>query len=223
MSSGGEKKVGSKPEGNVTKSKGWRSRRYKKSISQKGANKYRSSDFAGKTKELEGFYFDAMASNQADGFNRTKKAILNFIARSSKTGPFIEESLRQNQLCCGALPVKPEDNADDIEKAIHVEEVKIFAKQRQDVKNGLMCAYHTIIGQCTPIMLQRLEQYESYAEIKKRSDAIELLKLIRNVNFKFQDHTYVYKNIFSALQRLISYRKGANDDLVKHRENIKIA
>ena len=38
----------------------------------KGANKYRSSDFVGKTKYCKGFYFDAIATNQEDIFNQTK-------------------------------------------------------------------------------------------------------------------------------------------------------
>mmetsp|Transcript_10363 Transcript_10363/g.15194 ORF Transcript_10363/g.15194 Transcript_10363/m.15194 type:complete len:136 (-) Transcript_10363:5-412(-) len=132
------KKIKADPDSVASKAKGRQKKAENKSTMGRKGNKYRSTDFFGKMKDLEGFYFDAMATNQADGFNRTKKAVLNFIACSSKIGPFVEESLHRDQLCCGALPVKPEDSTDDIEKAVHVEEIKIFAKQRHSVKNGLM-------------------------------------------------------------------------------------
>ena len=45
--------------------------------------------------------------------------------------------------------------------------------------------------------------------------------MIRNVNFKFEDQTYVYENIYSALQGLFTYIKNIEEDIVRHREKAK--
>ena len=57
--------------------------------------------------------------------------------------------------------------------------------------------------------------------IESSNNSIKLLKLIRNVNFKFEDQTYVYDNIYAGLHRIVTYSKNPDDDLVKHRDRIK--
>ena len=70
-------------------------------------------------------------------------------------------------------------------------------------------------------MIQKLEALSEFVELKLKQNNINLLILIRNVNFKFEDQTYVYENIYSAMQKLFTYNKKTDDDIVKHREKAK--
>jgi len=57
-------------------------------------------------------------------------------------------------------------------------------------------------------------------KIKQDQDPIKLLNLVHNVNFKFEEQTYLPENIFNFLRRLIAYDKNPDDDLIKHRDKI---
>ena len=70
-------------------------------------------------------------------------------------------------------------------------------------------------------MIQKLEALSSFDTVKANQDSISLLAMIRNVNVKFEDQTYVYENVYSALQRLFTYSKNPENDIVKHRETAK--
>lgn len=41
-------------------------------------------------------------------------------------GPLIEKSLQKGKLCCGELPTKVKDDANEVEKTIYAEEVKLL-------------------------------------------------------------------------------------------------
>ena len=71
------------------------------------SNKYRRSDFQGGILELKVFYFDAMYTGQAEGFNKIKKDLLQYIERKNHTGPLVKQSLDLVQLMLEELPVAP--------------------------------------------------------------------------------------------------------------------
>ena len=67
---------------------------------------------------MKGFYFDAMNTSQAEGFNKTKIEILGYLGRRSITGPRVKRTLEVGTIQAGLLPIKPKKgsgpNADDI-------------------------------------------------------------------------------------------------------------
>ena len=67
--------------------------------------------FKGGTPELKVFYFDAMTTGQAEGFNKTKKSILEYIGRRNYTGPLVEQSLDAGRLILDDLPDSPDASA----------------------------------------------------------------------------------------------------------------
>ena len=71
-------------------------------------SKYRSADFQGGTLELKGFYFDAITTGYAEGFNKTKKAILEYIRRKNSMGPLVKKSLDAGRLMLDDLPDSPD-------------------------------------------------------------------------------------------------------------------
>ena len=84
-------------------------------------NGYKTSNFKGQTEALNGYHFDAMTTKQAEGYNRSRKALMEYFGRTSKVSQCIVESFRREQLYFGELPTKPEDSAEDIYKEIYQE------------------------------------------------------------------------------------------------------
>ena len=129
--SSNDKAVRFKNEG-PNKDKGGRGKNcyYRKSYGDrknttKSCNKYRSTDFQGGTSELKGFYFDVMHTGQAEGYNKTKKEILQFIERKNSTGPLVKQSLDAGQLMLDDLPV-----AQTAEALVATPVLKIYTKRR---------------------------------------------------------------------------------------------
>ena len=65
---------------------------------------------------------------------------------------------------------------------------------------GLRQAHFAIKGQCTPAIAQKLEGNKDYEDIHSKQDAIGMLKLNKNVNYKFEDQKVcTFENIVTAL------------------------
>ena len=69
-------------------------------------------------------------------------------------------------------------------------------------------------------MIQKLEGLEKYKKTSDEQDAIGLLKLIKNINFKFEDQTYVYGNIYNSMRRLYNYSKAEDASITQHKEKL---
>ena len=94
--------------------------------------KYRSVDFKGGTPELKGFYFDAMTTDKAEGFNKNKTAILEYIGRRNSTGPLVKQSLDAGRLMLDDLPDSPDATtvtAEPILRDIFNERIKLWVKE----------------------------------------------------------------------------------------------
>ena len=235
--SGNNRPSNPKSENEGNKSKGGRYRNFRKggrgkntssASSGNSTTKYKSQTFLGKTPELKGFYFDAMNTSQAEGFNKTKIEILGYLGRRSITGPRVKRTLEVGTLQAGSLPIKPKKgsgpNADDIlevELDLYKEEIRSYNKTRTTIRQELELAFGIIIGQCTPLMIQRLEGNPDFLQMQANLNPIDLLAAIRNVNFKFEDQTYIHENIFYSLRNLMAHTKGPEDDLIEHRDRLK--
>ena len=72
-------------------------------------------------------------------------------------------------------------------------------------------------GQCTPAMVQKLEANKDCEEIHANHDAIETLKLIKNINCKFEDQTIcAFENILASLRGVVNGLKKPEQSLMEH-------
>ena len=56
-------------------------------------------------------------------------------------------------------------------------------------------------------------------EIHAKHDAIEMLKLIKNINYKFEDQKVcTFENVITALRGMANIAKTTDEDLMKHRD-----
>ena len=87
------------------------------------------------------------------------------------------------------------------------------------MRNGFKASPFAIKGQCTPTIVQKLEGNKECQDIDAKQDAISMLKLIKNVNFKFEDKKVcTFENVITALRGMANITKNADEDLVKCRD-----
>ena len=120
---------------------------------KKNNYKYTDTSFKGKTEALEGWYYDAVQTNQAELYNRTTEEILDYIARNGKLGPKVKQSLQDGKEIKLARPQKPKADTDDVDKDIYKEEVKLIVRDTKELKQQLQQSHNIIKGQYTPVMI----------------------------------------------------------------------
>lgn len=62
--------------------------------------------------------------------------------------------------------------------------------------------FSLIIGECSPVPEQIMKAEDDFAMIKNKSDAIELLKLIKRIYYKYQSYEYALLSRYEVLYRL---------------------
>ena len=84
---------------------------------------------------------------------------------------------------------------------------------------GLRQACFITKGQCTPTIVQKLEGSKECKDIHARHDAIEMLKLIKNINCKFEDQKIgTFKNILASLRGMVNGLKKPEQSLMEHQD-----
>ena len=84
---------------------------------------------------------------------------------------------------------------------------------------GLKQAHFVTKGQCTPTTVQKLEANKDCEEIHANHDAIEMLKLIKNINCKFKDQKIcTFENILTSLRGMVSCLKKPEQSLMECRD-----
>ena len=81
---------------------------------------------------------------------------------------------------------------------------------------GLKQAYFVTKGQCTPAIVQKLEANKDHEEIHAKCDTIEVLKLIKNINYKLEDQKVcTFENILASLKGMMNVLKKPEESLMK--------
>ena len=95
-------------------------------------------------------------------------------------------------------PPEEETTLDETDEMIWKKQVDYYVKRVSTLDSNLRKLYSLIWGQCTDVMREKLEALDDYVNIKAEYDALELLKQIKSINFKFEDQKYVYGSVYYA-------------------------
>eukprot|EP00957_Ditylum_brightwellii_P177625 13529811-Ditylum_brightwellii.AAC.1 len=60
--------------------------------------------------------------------------------------------------------------------------------------------FNIIIGQCTGLMITKLESETLWKQVKSRSDIVGLLTYIRNISFRYESQCYPYKAVHNSMR-----------------------
>eukprot|EP00957_Ditylum_brightwellii_P116862 8914384-Ditylum_brightwellii.AAC.1 len=60
--------------------------------------------------------------------------------------------------------------------------------------------FNLIIGQCTDLMISKLESKILWKQVKSKSDVVGLLTFIRNILFRYESQCYPFKAVHNVMK-----------------------
>jgi len=181
-------------------------------------------NFKGDCDDLKGKIFFIGSSKQADNYNNTVEAILEYFLRSYTHGLDLVESLEalKEKDFQGEVPIAmtADPNASEEEKTAikeaHREEMKQFISRKSMLKTNLVKAYGIIWGQCTKGLRAKLESRKDWndgTDGKIKYKPINLLKAIKEITHNYQDNKYPMESMYYCLRTLFVMKQEENEGL----------
>ena len=155
--------------------------------------------YVSKHADLKNDVFKEGRAENAAQLVKSRRAILDYILRSSdkeaagiamaieeEAVPTIRAPPRQSQI----EDPNNENNMidDDTEIEIWREEVKMIAKRRQNLREGLMRTYALLWEQCSPSVQGKLKGEEGWATVDTNKNPVELIQRLKRVCCGFDAH-----------------------------------
>jgi hypothetical protein len=198
--------------GNRPPHQGNRQHAFKKAI-------VRQPKFEGKCKELKGFVFNCSDSRQADVFRKTTKEIAGYRGRTFRYGDDIRKLIESMTAQVLSMPDDPPTVASRTVTQVWEKEVDEYVKQKMYLKQNLKTLYSLVLGQCTDVVLAKLEANNTYTKMSEEVGLMKLLKEIGALVYNFQSQKYAPQALHKGKQRfyLLSQDKHSTCQLYLER------
>jgi hypothetical protein len=99
------------------------------------------------------------------------------------------------------MPSDPPVITSRIVTRIWGKEVDEYAKRKMYLQENLKTLYSLVLGQCTDVVLAKLEARDTYNEMPDEADSIKLLKEIRALVYNFQSQKYAPQALHEGKRR----------------------
>jgi hypothetical protein len=174
----------------------------------RNGNRHRTSEkFTGRSEDLCGFIYDVVTTNVKESFQKTTRAVAEYVARSCENGAEYRLALVELALPEITEPKDPAETATMVQLKkweIDYEQYKRRKAARQ-ANQGKVFAI--ILGQCTPAMTDRLHAEPTWETINRNTDVIGLLKLIQsNATVKQAQVEYTHA-LLDAMTEFTNFRQ----------------
>jgi hypothetical protein len=171
--------------------------------------------------ELKYNTFEEGTAVKAAQYTDTMKKVVQYILTSGvKEATLIATSIENKARPTIAPPPRPTPAEDPVnpgkflpedpaEIAIWEEEIKMTARRRKDLVDGLQWAYAVLKGQCDPSTWGKIEGEEGFKQIRVAMDPILLKERIKRVCCWFQAHQQaVYSMVHACKSRTNQMKTG---------------
>jgi hypothetical protein len=138
---------------------------------------------------------------QADVFAKTTKDIPGYVGRTFRYGDDIRQSTDSMTLPILEMPSDPPAIASRTVTQIWEKEVDKYVKRKMYLQENLKTLYSLVLGQCTDVVLAKLEARDTYNEMSEEADSIKLLKEIRALVYNFQSQKYAPQALHEGKRR----------------------
>ena len=156
--------------------------------------------FEGRCDELKGFIYDCLDPRQADMYAKTMKEIAEYAGQTCKHGADICKAIESLERPRMAPPADPAADASATDRRIWEKKVDTYVKHENIYEQNIENMYSVILGQCTDAMRAKLESQDQFEQVLDDSDAIELLRMIRDITFNFQSQKYEPLSIHESIR-----------------------
>ena len=96
-----------------------------------------------------------------------------------------------------------------LESRIFDKEIDIYMKRISTMDENVQKCYSLVLGQCTYLMKSKPKQsHECHSELTTY-DVLILIRIIRTIMFKFDEHKYLPLALHQAKENLYNIRQGS--------------
>lgn len=192
--------------------------------------------YVSKHTELKNDVFEEGRAENAAQFVKSKRAIIDYIRRSSdKEAMAIAQAINDEAIPAITAPPRPpmivDPNVadpndpnnvvmieDETEMAIWHEEVKMIAKRRQNLREGLMRTFALLWEQCSPSVQGKLKGEEGWAQVDANKDPVVLVQRMKRVCCGFEAHRQPVHALVQSMKVLTTFiQHGESNESYKER------
>ena len=177
------------------------------------SNRQTVKSFKGETLELSGQVFQTMEeSNDPIQFKKTIEAIERYASKMFLSVDLrtLFDSLTAPQV---SRPVQPQNAADDVEREIYKEEVKLFVKQRKSLDQAMRAIFSTIWGQCSQTIITKLMSIDGMPTWKSDGRCDLLLGAIQQLMLDYDHKKCGYLTLHKQMKLFYTYKQKDNQTL----------
>jgi hypothetical protein len=123
--------------------------------------------FEGECEDLKGQIYDCADIRQGNQYSRTTKEISEYVGRTFKSGMDTKLSIEKLQLVVIPMPSNPPLESTRINIRIWEKRIDDYVKRETSCKENIKTTYSLIWGQCSIVMRQKVESFESFKAFQK--------------------------------------------------------
>jgi len=174
--------------------------------------------FEGSCDESKGHTFDCSSANQADQCVHAIKALGKCCGSAHKFGGDTRSCIANECKTTVPMPLPPHRAAgcdpakatpeESMQDMIFKGEVDAYVKRKTLLEDNLQKLYALILGQCAKSLESRLKQQNNWETISHAQDALGLLRMIKTINYKFEEQKFFPLALQQAKAGMCALRQG---------------
>ena len=183
--------------------------------------------FTGVCEDLKDHVYDTgVGRNNAEIFSKTTKAIAEYVAREYTAAGEFRNGLPDMTLPTLVAPTPPETTATVVELKIWEMDFKEYRKRMEEREKNMEKTYALILGQCSKTIRDRIEAHEQWESVNTSSNALGLLRLIRQSVYQRATRRHETHALIDAETTLMRFRQSErmsnSDYLEKLRDLVEV-
>ena len=185
-------------------------------------NERNKTKFNGANESLNGNIFDFGSHGHREMYSKTMKAINNYIGQTFDNPGDIQTTIEQMEKYEIPMPLEPDnygtEDENKTEALIFEKQINRYILREELLNNNITKVFSLVWGQCTDTLKAKLESTNNWKDIQKNKDALQLLKEIKNIIFKFEDESYPMHSLFKANESVYLIKQQEDESNVKYYE-----
>ena len=198
-----------------------------------GANQPNKPSWTSKHPVLKNDVFNTGTAESAAKFVESLKAIIAFTRadKDERESHLIAQALENEAIPHIPPPLPPPqipdpNNAgvmidDAAENAIWNEEIKMIAKRRQSLQDGLRRTFALLLNQCDTTVLRRLKGEDGWEQVEQDRNPVVLVQRLRRVCCGFDTHKQPIYALVQAIKMLCTHMQKGGESNEKYKERLE--
>ena len=119
-------------------------------------------------------------------------------------------------------PQDPPPNATRSQERMWEKRCDEVVKREMHLKENLKTLYSLVWGQCTEAMRAKIKAHATFGRVSQSSDSLELLRIIKDQAFNYQNQKYNFQALHEAKRRFYMLKQDKWMSAQEYLEKLEI-